>query len=47
MLAVINRELDADFAIDAYAHVARWNAGRSGSRCGCAPKLRNACESVR
>lgn len=27
VLAVINRELDADFAIDAYAHVARWNAG--------------------
>jgi L-histidine N-alpha-methyltransferase len=24
---VINRELDADFDIDAYAHVARWNAG--------------------
>jgi L-histidine N-alpha-methyltransferase len=27
VLAVINRELDADFDIDAYAHVARWNAG--------------------
>jgi L-histidine N-alpha-methyltransferase len=26
VLAVVNRELDADFALDAYAHVARWNA---------------------
>lgn len=26
VLAVINRELDADFDADAYAHVARWNA---------------------
>lgn len=26
VLAVINRELDADFDIDAYVHVARWNA---------------------
>jgi L-histidine N-alpha-methyltransferase len=26
VLAVINRELDADFEISAYAHVARWNA---------------------
>jgi L-histidine N-alpha-methyltransferase len=26
VLAVINRELDADFDVDAYAHVARWNA---------------------
>jgi L-histidine N-alpha-methyltransferase len=26
VLAVINRELDADFELDAYAHVARWNA---------------------
>jgi len=25
VLAVINRELDADFDLDAYAHVARWN----------------------
>jgi L-histidine N-alpha-methyltransferase len=25
VLAVINRELDADFDIDAFAHVARWN----------------------
>ena len=25
VLAVINRELDADFDIDAYQHVARWN----------------------
>jgi L-histidine Nalpha-methyltransferase len=28
VLAVINRELDADFDIDAYRHVARWNAGQ-------------------
>lgn len=27
VLAVINRELDADFDVDAYEHVARWNAG--------------------
>jgi L-histidine Nalpha-methyltransferase len=27
VLAVINRELDADFDVDAYRHVARWNAG--------------------
>ncbi|MBY0442828.1 MAG: L-histidine N(alpha)-methyltransferase [Mycobacteriaceae bacterium] len=26
VLAVINRELDADFDVDCYAHVARWNA---------------------
>lgn len=26
VLAVINRELDADFDLDAYRHVARWNA---------------------
>jgi len=26
VLAVVNRELDADFDIDAYRHVARWNA---------------------
>jgi L-histidine N-alpha-methyltransferase len=26
VLAVINRELDADFEVDAYRHVARWNA---------------------
>ncbi|OBI51954.1 dimethylhistidine N-methyltransferase [Mycobacterium kyorinense] len=26
VLSVINRELDADFDVDAYAHVARWNA---------------------
>lgn len=25
VLAVINRELDADFDVDSYAHVARWN----------------------
>jgi L-histidine Nalpha-methyltransferase len=28
VLAVINRELDADFDIDAYRHVARWNGGQ-------------------
>ncbi|MBV8930528.1 MAG: L-histidine N(alpha)-methyltransferase [Mycobacteriaceae bacterium] len=27
VLAVINRELDADFNIDAFEHVARWNSG--------------------
>jgi L-histidine Nalpha-methyltransferase len=27
VLAVINRELDADFDVDSYRHVARWNAG--------------------
>jgi L-histidine N-alpha-methyltransferase len=26
VLAVINRELDADFDVDAYQHVARWNS---------------------
>ena len=26
VLAVVNRELDADFDVDAYRHVARWNA---------------------
>jgi len=26
VLAVINRELDADFDVDAYRHVARWNS---------------------
>jgi L-histidine Nalpha-methyltransferase len=28
VLAVVNRELDADFDVDAYRHVARWNAGQ-------------------
>ncbi|OBH14499.1 L-histidine N(alpha)-methyltransferase, partial [Mycobacterium sp. E3247] len=27
VLAVINRQLDADFDVEAYQHVARWNAG--------------------
>jgi len=27
VLAVVNRELDADFDLDAFDHVARWNAG--------------------
>lgn len=27
VLAVINRQLDADFDVEAYEHVARWNAG--------------------
>lgn len=27
VLAVINRELDADFVVEAYQHVARWNPG--------------------
>lgn len=27
VLAVINRQLDADFDVEAYHHVARWNAG--------------------
>jgi L-histidine Nalpha-methyltransferase len=27
VLAVINRQLDADFDVDAFEHVARWNAG--------------------
>lgn len=27
VLAVVNRELDADFDLSAYRHVARWNAG--------------------
>jgi L-histidine Nalpha-methyltransferase len=27
VLVVINRELDADFDVDTYRHVARWNAG--------------------
>lgn len=26
VLAVINRQLDGDFDVDAYSHVARWNA---------------------
>ena len=26
VLAVVNRELDADFDVDAYQHVAKWNA---------------------
>jgi L-histidine N-alpha-methyltransferase len=27
VLAVVNRELDADFSLDAFEHVARWNRG--------------------
>jgi L-histidine N-alpha-methyltransferase len=27
VLAVVNRELDADFDLDAFEHIARWNAG--------------------
>ncbi len=26
VLAVVNRELDADFNVDAYQHIARWNS---------------------
>ena len=28
VLAVVNRELDADFDLDAFSHVARWNAAQ-------------------
>ena len=38
VLAVVNRELDADFDVDRFGHVARWDdGGRNGSRCGCGP----------
>jgi len=30
---VLNRELGADFDIDAFEHVAFFDAGASGSRC--------------
>ncbi len=35
VLHVVNRELGADFDPDAFAHVALWDDGASGSRCGC------------
>ena len=36
VLAVLNRELGADFDLDAFAHVARWDAGRSWMEIGLA-----------
>ncbi len=36
ILRVLNAELDGNFDLDEFEHVAIWNAaGRSGSRCGC------------
>lgn len=43
VLAVINRQLDADFDVGAYQHVARWNAEGSASKCGCAPAVSSGC----
>ena len=44
VLAVINRELDADFDIDAYQHVARWNTDEERIemwlRAGCRQRVR-------
>ena len=44
VLAVLNRELGADFDLDAFDHVALWDPqARSGSRCGCAPRRTRWC----
>ena len=43
VLAVVNRELHADFDLDAFDHVAKWNADENGSKCGCA---REAAQQV-
>ena len=44
VLAVVNRELDADFDLDAFEHVARWNAGEERIemwlRAGTAQRVR-------
>ena len=44
VLRVLNRELDADFDVDAFAHVACWDPTRSGSRCDCEPTRRAAVD---
>ncbi len=36
LLHVLNRELDADFDPADFEHVARFDAGTSGSKCACA-----------
>ena len=38
VLRVLNRELDADFDLDAFDHVRCYDRGRGGSRCACAPR---------
>ena len=35
LLARINRELDADFVLEQFEHVARFNPNRAASRCTC------------
>ena len=35
VLHVVNRELAADFDVDAFEHVAVWDADNDGSRCDC------------
>ena len=48
VLRVLNRELDADFDVDAFAHVACWDPrSRSGSRCGSAPSGRRSSTIAR
>ena len=48
VLRVINRELDADFAVEQFEHVARLGRrAASGSRCGCARRATSRSPSRR
>ena len=48
MLAVINRELGADFDLDAFGHVARWNVGEERIEMWLrADARRSGCTSAR
>ena len=48
VLAVVNRELDADFDLDAFEHVARWNADEERIEMWLrAERARSGCASPR
>ena len=47
VLAVVNRELDADFDLDAFEHVARWNADEERIEMWLRPRARSGCASPR
>ena len=46
VLAVVNRELDADFDLDAFEHVARWNADEERIEMWLRATLRSGCTSA-
>ena len=44
---MVNRELDADFDLDAFEHVARWNADEERIEMWLRATIRSACLSKR